>query len=519
GLETLDRLKSEFLANTSHELRTPLNAIIGYSELIEEDAEEPELRADVGRILEASRHLLELINDVLDLSKIEAGRMDLFYETIRVDTLIRGVADTIRPTIERNSSRLVLNLGGGLGTIESDLTKVRQILLNLASNAAKFTAGGTVEIVAREVRGDAGEAGLELAVRDSGIGIDAAKLAAIFEPFTQADASTTRRYGGTGLGLAITRRFVEMLGGTIDVTSVVGEGSCFTVWLPRRAPGAPARREGSSAWRLSQLEEASASMSMSVGPVSGLHVLVIDDDPEVHQRLRRLLVKEGCRVSVAASGAEGLEIARRDRPDLVTLDVVKRGADGWEVLCELKRDPALTGAPVRVISNAARSGELAGLAVADFVSTPLRGGHFAALLERAKTAGERLRVLIVDDEPAVREELREAVDVRHWEVAEASSGAEAVAALRDAPPDLLVLDLMMPVVDGFAVLERIASTPALRGLPVLVTVPQVLTIAEIYLLRERVLSLLQARGVDGEALLKEAVAELRERVALENSTS
>ncbi|HGG56302.1 MAG TPA: response regulator, partial [Nannocystis exedens] len=501
--------KSAFLATMSHELRTPLNAIIGYSELIGEEYEHLPLTADIERILSASLHLLELINGVLDLSKIEAGRMDLFYESIPVNTLIRGVADAVRPTIERNKSHLVLNLGRGLGTIESDLTKVRQILLNLASNAAKFTSKGTVEIVAASSRNAEGENGLELSVRDTGIGIPKENLQTIFTPFVQADPSTTRLFGGTGLGLSITRRFVKMLGGHMKVTSKVGVGSCFTVWLPRRPPGsATSEHETSSAWQLAQFEgnttnepsdvssdmspSMSSSMSMSVGPMDGAHVLVIDESPEVHQYLRRLLVKEGFRVSVATSGAEGLALAHRDRPDLITIDVVKRSADSWEVLCELNNDHELARVPVHAISFGAAGPDKppSGLRVADFFSIPVEPELLSELLDRylgdSKVAEERPRVLIVDDDARIRAGLHAALDRKRFRITEAHGGAEAIVALRAAhTPDLIILDLMMPIIDGFAVLDEITENPKLQGLPVLISLPRVLTIAELYILSER----------------------------------
>jgi len=538
--------KSAFLATMSHELRTPLNAIIGYSELIGEEYESLPLTEDVDRILDASHHLLELINGVLDLSKIEAGRMDVYYETITVDALIRSIADTVRPTIERNKNRLVLDLGQALGTIESDLTKLRQILLNLASNAAKFTDSGTVEIVAAESRDAEGRSGLEITVRDTGIGISPEHLDTIFNPFTQADASTTRRFGGTGLGLAITRRFAEMLGGRIDVTSTVGAGSCFRLWLPRRAPSASANasasaststststsisisgdagRDGSSAWRLAQLETDSAgmSMSMSVGPISGAHVLVIDDNPDVHQRLRRLLVKEGFRVSIAASGAEGLALARRDPPDLVTIDILKRSADSWEVLCALKSNRELGDVPVQTISYAAPGTERAPmtLGVVDFISVPAKPEHLGRTLRRYHSGahGDALdRLLLVDDDAVIRDQLAAAIDTDCWEITLASGGSEAIQALRAAPPQLVLLDLMMPVVDGFAVLEVIAALPELRDIPVLILIPRVLTIAELHLLIERSRRHLSCHEEDGEAALRAALERIRNTDPQENS--
>ncbi len=527
--------KSAFLATMSHELRTPLNAIIGYSELIGEEYEDLPLTADIERILGASHHLLELINGVLDLSKIEAGRMDLFFESIPVDALIRGVADAVRPTIEGNQSHLVLNLGRALGTIESDLTKVRQILLNLASNAAKFTSKGTVEIVAARSRNAEGESGLELSVRDTGIGIPKENLETIFTPFVQADPSTTRLFGGTGLGLAITRRFVKMLGGHMEVTSELGVGSCFSVWLPRRPPGSAASsREGSSAWQLAQLESdattepsgvspgGSSSMSMAVGPIDGAHVLVIDESPEVHQYLRRLLVKEGFRVSVATSGAEGLALAHRDRPDLITIDVVKRSADSWEVLCELNNDHELARVPVQAISFGAAGPDKppSGLHVADFFSIPVEPELLSELLgcyldDASKAGGRRPRVLIVDDDARIRAGLHAALDRKRYRITEAHGGAEAIVALRAAhPPDIVILDLMMPVIDGFAVLDEITANQKIQGLPVLISLPRVLTIAELYILSERARTHIRRGRIDGEAALLKSLQRVRERAEM-----
>lgn len=315
--EAASRTKSAFLANMSHELRTPLNAIIGYSEILEEDSRDrgdDSSVADLNKIQSAGRHLLGLINDILDLSKIEAGRMDVYLEQVFISNLLDEVKAIVEPMMAKQGNHLVVECGSNVGSLRIDLTKLKQCLLNLLSNAAKFTNKGDVKlVVAREF--NARGSRVSFAVSDSGIGMNEQQVARLFQAFTQADASTTRNFGGTGLGLSITKHFVTMLEGTISVTSQPGVGSTFTITLPGH--GTPT----------SQIpKELRAEDHHDIGAIT---VLVVDDDPVVHDVLSSTLSKEGYNVHHARDGAEALDMMQQSPPDIVTLDVMMPKVDGW----------------------------------------------------------------------------------------------------------------------------------------------------------------------------------------------
>ena len=339
--EAANESKSLFLANMSHELRTPLNAIIGYSELLVEDAQDAGDEStvpDLKKIHGAGKHLLGLINEVLDLSKIEAGKMDTYLEDFEVDALVEGVAGTVQPLTDSKSNRLVVD-ASGLGNMHSDITKVRQMLFNLLSNAGKFTEGGEIRLRGRREAHE-GRDWLVFEVEDTGIGMTAEQQARVFQPFSQADASTTRKYGGTGLGLAITRRFAQMLGGEIGMRSTAGVGTTFILRLPADAGAAPAGVPADSA--------SDAGMDAAAGPL----VLLIDDEPAACEMVARMLAREGLRAVSAHDGESGLRLARELRPALVLLDVLMPSLDGWGVLSRLKADPELASIPVIMVSVA-----------------------------------------------------------------------------------------------------------------------------------------------------------------------
>ncbi len=370
--EAASTAKSHFLASMSHELRTPLNAIIGYSEMLQEEVAElgqTALAPDLAKIHTAGRHLLALINDILDLSKIEAGKMELYYEDFEVGPMLADVATTVRPLVEKNANRLAVEDGAALGAMRADLTKVRQVLLNLLSNACKFTKQGTITLAAaREGAGGC----VVFRVADSGVGMTPAQLAKLFEAFAQAEASTSRNYGGTGLGLAISRRFCRMMGGDIAVTSEPGRGSTFTVTLPA-AP--PARR--------AETDEAVAGGSG--GGAAGT-VLVVDDDPAARNLLARFLGKEGFRVEQAADGEAALGRARAERPDVITLDVLMPGMDGWAVLGALKADAELAGIPVIMLSVLDERHMGFALGAADYLTKPVDRERLLAALRKHRSA-------------------------------------------------------------------------------------------------------------------------------------
>ncbi|MFQ5567994.1 MAG: ATP-binding protein, partial [Paracoccaceae bacterium] len=339
-LEAASRHKSDFLARMSHELRTPLNAIIGYSEMLQEEAEdlgEAGFVGDLQKIHAAGRHLLELINAVLDLSKIEAGRMDLYLEDFSVAIMVKDVVAVIQPLAEKNGNRLEVHCEVSVGDMHADLTKCRQALFNLLSNACKFTDHGTVSLTVTREKAEPGD-WVTFSVRDTGIGMTPEQMTRLFQEFSQADASTTRKYGGTGLGLDLSRRLCRMMGGDITVASEPGLGSTFTITLPACVIDTTA-------------EPATPVASPAEGTPAGAGtVLVIDDEPAVRDLMQRFLTKEGFRVVTAPGGEEGLRLAKELRPDAITLDVLMPGMDGWAVLAGLKADLDVTDIPVIMLT-------------------------------------------------------------------------------------------------------------------------------------------------------------------------
>jgi len=387
--ESANQAKSRFLANMSHELRTPMNAIIGYSEMVIDEASDLGLEdsvADLRKISAAGKHLLALISDILDLSKIEAGRMELYLETFDVGQMIEELSTTIQPLVGTNSNSLVIDVAPGVGSMHADLTKVRQALLNLLSNACKFTHSGSIRVHVRTETAD-GRALVVFQVGDSGIGMEPDRVAKVFEAFTQADASTTRKYGGTGLGLTITRKFCEMMGGDIGVESEIGVGTTFTIRLPVGVIGEPAVPSPSGAGAAVAAVAAEPPARPKPGEagsrcvVSG-SVLVIDDDAAARGLIKAYLVKAGYLVTVAPSGEEGLEMARSLRPDIITLDVVMPRVDGWKVLSTLKSDPDLAGIPVIVLSMVENQSMAYSLGAAEYLAKPVNRDRLISVLEK-----------------------------------------------------------------------------------------------------------------------------------------
>jgi signal transduction histidine kinase/CheY-like chemotaxis protein len=371
--ETANQYKSAFLANMSHELRTPLNAIIGYSEMLEEDAQaggHTSFVPDLQKIRGAGRQLLGLINDVLDLSKIEAGKMRLYLETFDLFGVLQEVAATVEPLVRKKGNRLLLECREDIGSLREDVSKVRQVLLNLLSNAAKFTENGTIFLEASREVGVQGN-WVTVRVRDTGIGMTPEEMSRLFQPFTQADGGTMRKYGGTGLGLALSRKFCRMMGGDITVESTPGKGSTFTV----RLPGEVENFDGeATSVRLRPTERVSRPATPSrpegVG-VAATVLLVIDDDPAVCDLMQRVCGAEGYRVLTARSGEEGLELARAEHPDVILLDVIMPGMDGWAVLEALKSDPQLAAVPVIMVTIADERGKGLSLGAADYLVKPV----------------------------------------------------------------------------------------------------------------------------------------------------
>jgi signal transduction histidine kinase/CheY-like chemotaxis protein len=490
--------KSQFLANMSHELRTPLNAIIGYSEMVQEELEEVgqnQFIADLQKIHAAAKHQLSLINDILDLSKIEAGKVTVFVESFDVSKLVEEVATTIRPLVRKNANQLEIDCPAELGTMRSDQTKVRQILLNLLSNATKFTEHGVIRLEARPTSGEKGAGAFKFTISDTGIGMSPEQLGRLFQAFTQAEASTTRRYGGTGLGLAISKKFCEVMGGDVSATSTLGKGSEFTVVLPAEVeeksraakpvsvPGAPAAGPGADRRHSS--------------------ILVIDDEPAARDLVTRVLTKEGYRVQTASSGPEGLALARRLQPAAITLDVMMPGMDGWAVLTVLKADPLTADIPVVMLTVADDKNLGFALGATDFLIKPIEWDRLIAVLEkhRPKLAGSR--ILVIEDDPSAREMFRRAAEDQGWTVAEAENGRVGLERIQEQAPGVILLDLMMPEMDGFTFIEELRRLPEHRKIPVVVVTAKDLTEEDRLRLNGHVIQILQKGGYSTQKLLDE----------------
>jgi signal transduction histidine kinase/CheY-like chemotaxis protein len=495
-LELADRHKSEFLANMSHELRTPLNAIIGYSEMLQEDAAdqgaEP-LIDDLKKINAAGKHLLELINAVLDLSKIEAGKMELYLETFEVSGLVGDIAAVIQPLAAKNANRLEVDCDAGIGTMRADLTKVRQALFNLLSNASKFTDHGTISLsVSRDTHD--GPESIVFRVRDTGIGMTPEQVDRLFEAFSQADAATTRKYGGTGLGLALSRRLCRMMGGDVTVESEAGRGSTFTIQLPAQVTEAP--------------EEEPAKPATAPGrePTGIGTVLVIDDEAAVRDLMQRFLAKEGFRVVTASGGEEGLRRARELRPDAITLDVMMPGMDGWAVLSALKADPAVAGIPVIMLTIVDDKNLGYALGASDYLTKPIDRERLATVLRQYRRDRP---VLVVDDDAGLRQLLRRMLEPEGYAVVEAENGRVALERLRDVAPSVILLDLMMPEMDGFEFVAEFRRHEAWRAIPIVVVTARDLSRDDRERLNGYVEKILQKGTHDRERLL----AEVRELVS------
>jgi len=470
--EVANRTKSQFLANMSHELRTPLNAIIGYSEILQEDAADSgqeQVVPDLKKIEGAGRHLLGLINDILDLSKVEAGKMDVFIEEIDIPSLLDEVKAIITPLVAKNGNTLEVRLADRIGSMRTDRTKVKQCLLNVLSNASKFTQDGKLTVRVERLETD--RRMVQIMISDTGIGMSGEQVGRLFQAFSQADASTTKKFGGTGLGLAITRHFCRLLGGDVTVASQAGEGSTFTIVLPDQA----AEPDQSTALAETALEPPRANALNAAGPV--VTVLVVDDDPAARDLLTTNLGREGYRTLQARSGDEALELARKLRPDAITLDVLMPKKDGWAVLGALKADPDLCDIPVIMVTVAPDRGIGLSLGAAEVMTKPVDRGQLTSLLRQLLSRDGP--ILVVEDDLATRETVRHTIEKMGLTVAEVTNGRLALAWLAENPaPALILLDLMMPEMDGFEFLDTFNSHADWRHVPVVVITAKQLTAAE-----------------------------------------
>jgi len=466
--DAANQTKSTFLANMSHELRTPLNAIIGYSEILQEDAADKGDKAaidDLQQIEGAGRHLLGLINNILDLSKIEAGKMDVFIEPIDIQAMVTEVLSIVRPLADKSENVVEVVCPADIGSFRSDQTKVKQCLLNLMSNANKFTDKGTLTLAV------AHEGGSQVCFRvsDTGVGMTQEQLGRLFEAFSQADASTTKRFGGTGLGLAITKRFCTMLGGDVTVESTPGKGTTFIIRLPDQGVAATA-------------VEAPAPAAAADGRTT---VLVVDDDPSVRGLLTKTLEKEGYRVVSAGNGVEALALAREHRPQAITLDVLMPQMDGWSALKEFKADATLRDIPVIMVSVLNERGMAIPLGAADYVTKPVDRQRLAEILrEHCADDMRSASILVVEDDTATRELLCHSLTGMGYAAFAAVNGRSGLDWLAGHPaPSLILLDLMMPEMDGFEFLRELRKQPAFFDLPVIVVTAKELTPDDVRILR------------------------------------
>ena len=498
--EQANTAKSQFLANMSHELRTPLNAIIGYSEMLEEECEDlgdEDYVPDLQKIQGAGKHLLGLINDILDLSKIEAGKMTLFLEDFDLFGLIDEVKHTVHPLIEKNSNQLMVRCSSTIGTIHSDQTKVRQILFNLLSNASKFTKEGEIHLEVDRTTDpeDPKVDGVTIQVRDTGIGMTEQQKHRLFDAFTQAEASTTKKFGGTGLGLTISRKFSRMMGGELTVESESGVGSCFSVHLPALVK--PAAAEA----RIPEPPDLPETADTT--PVSATTVLVVDDDTSVRELMKRSLSREGFRVLLARSGEEGLKLVKERKPDIITLDVMMPGMDGWSVLTRLKSDPETEDIPVILVTMIDDKNMGYSLGALDYLTKPIDKKRLLRILEKYRKEEVPGSVLIVEDDENTRDLLNQQLAAEGWLVSEAVNGRVGIESLEVAIPSVILLDLMMPVMDGFEFMDEVHRNQAWSRIPVIVITSKDLTEEERQRLNGRVAQVLQKGKYEMASLLKE----------------
>ena len=500
-----DRLRSEFVANMSHELRTPLNSIIGFSTVLLGNRNDVLQDKELGyaeKINRNGKHLLSLINDILDLSKIEAGRMDLEFRSTDLNDLCTETVEMLRPQAASRHIDLFLEVADGLPRISTDSGKLRQVLVNLIGNAIKFTEQGhvTVRVMPES------NAGVLFEVEDSGIGIPEDKQETVFQPFRQADSGTTRRYGGTGLGLTISRSIVELIGGRISLSSEEGVGSTFRVLLPLGEGGElPAVSGGDEADAgTNPVDALTNSGPVDERPLSQRPVLIVDDDPDARDLMIAMVEEMGAKVLTAGGGEEALKIARLEHPRLITLDLMMKGMDGWEVLQALKRDPELNDIPVVIISIIADRRRAMVLGALEALTKPVVEQDLVSIIGKVLGGKPVGRVMVIDDDVDARALVLEHIGHRVGEIKQAENGREALDSLQEFSPDLVFLDLMMPEMDGMTFLQQMRAIPRFAQTPVVILSAKTLSAEERAELDKRVVQVIEK----GDSTLENRVANV-----------
>jgi len=474
--EAANQVKSDFLASMSHELRTPLNAIIGYSELLQEEAEESGnsiVVQDIQKINNAGKHLLSIINDILDLSKIEAGKMDIFVETFFIPDMIEDVVNTIQPLASKNANEFIVHCDQTMGSMTADLTKVRQSLFNLLSNACKFTEQGQIILEVERVENQGVEQ-IAFRVKDTGIGLSPEQIGNLFQSFTQADSSTKRKYGGTGLGLTISRSYCQMMGGDIEVASVLNEGATFTITLPAVIQGT-----------MDHSNHEYSTSSIKIPNPKGT-VLIIEDDASIRELISRYLEKEDYHVVRAKDGMEGLDLAKIHHPDVITLDLILPNIDGWHVLSALKTDSELKDIPVIIITITDDKERGYALGAAEFITKPIDREQLSKVVNKYCIDQPSRTVLIIDDDRITGDLMQSMLQKEGWDIAVALNGNAALEMVIQKTPDLILLDLMMPEMDGFEFIMQLRTRQQWQDIPVIVVTAKELTEEDRVLLNGRV---------------------------------
>ena len=465
-LETAYRVKSDFLSSMSHELRTPLNSIIGFTSILlspNGDVLSEDQRMALNKVLRNSKHLLQLINDILDLSKIEAGRMSITIEPDTVENVVLNSVETVDALVKSKNLTVKQLIAPALPILRTDVLKVKQILVNLLSNAVKFTDQGEISVTVEQKNGI-----VYFKVKDSGIGIEEKNIPVIFQEFQQIDSSSTRKYKGTGLGLPISRRLARMLGGDLSVESTFGHGSTFALAVPAIFP--EELRHSSDVIEMGETpKQAQPAFHVPAAKAEkkNVQILCIDDNQDVLDILRNYLIPEGYSVATALSGEEGIEAARKVKPDLITLDIMMPQKDGWQVLRELKQDPATKEIPVIIHSTIDNKPLALSLGALDVLPKPVEPKFLLGLVERVCEADGK-DVLIVDDSEDFCSFLKSLLEEEGFNVTTAYNGAEALDLLKVSIPSLIVLDLIMPVMDGFQFIQEVEKNERWRDIPVII---------------------------------------------------
>ncbi|OOZ75873.1 hypothetical protein BOW50_10840 [Solemya velum gill symbiont] len=519
-LEQANRLKTEFLANMSHELRTPLNAIIGFSEVLK-DQLLGELNAEqtdyTGEIFDSANHLLSLINDILDLSKIEAGKMELYLETLNVPEMFRNALSVVKEKAHNHGIQLDLKVADDIGAMQADGRKLKQVIFNLLSNAVKFTPDGgrvTIEVVHSDKN-------LQVTVTDTGIDIAADEIGLLFRPFEQLDGSLSRQYEGTGLGLVMVKRLVELHGGEISVTSTKGKGSSFQFTIPYRTTDEEDSDEvdvrmqeatdtASVSTHPPQAQQSRQSDRASETPLIQPEVLIVEDNDQAAELMSIQLKGAGYKIQRARDGSEALKLAKSLRPDLVIMDILLPDFDGWEVMRRMNQDPELAAIPVVVVSIVADTKKGIELGAVDVLEKPLRK---LALLEAIGKAMPLLsdktaKILVVDDEEKAVQFMLAHLKEAGFDAIGAYGGREAIELSRSEHPDLIILDLMMPEVTGFDVLSALRADAATHDIPVTILTAKILTEEDRQQLQDGVAQIVSKTEFDTKAFMADVQAAL-----------